>query len=69
MPRKAMDKVLVTPELLQRQKDMRSFLRNNSSIEWRELKPHGFQINIGTIPQHLAEQFLEICYQTETKTE
>lgn len=69
MPRKAMEKVPVTPELLQRQKDMRNFLRNNSSIEWRELRPSGFSINIGTIPEEVSEEFLRICYQHETKKE
>ena len=69
MPRKAMDKVPVTPERLKLQKDMRTFLKNNNMIEWKEIKPLGFSVNIGTIPQHLASQFLAICYQTETKTE
>lgn len=69
MPRKALDKVPVTPELLKLQKDMRAFLRSHPEIEWKELRPHGFQIHVGTIPQNLASQFLEICYQNETKNE
>ncbi len=69
MPRKAMDKVQITPELMQRQKDMRAFLRSQPKIEWREIKPLGYSINISTIPEDAAKEFLRICYQHETKTE
>lgn len=68
MPRKAMDKVQITPELMQRQKDMHAFLRNQPKIEWKEIKPLGFQVNVGTIPEDAAEEFLRICYQHENKT-
>ncbi len=69
MPRKAMDKVQITPELMQQQKDMRAFLRSQPKIEWKEIKPIGFQVNVGTIPEDAAEEFLRICHQHETKTE
>lgn len=67
MPRKSMDKVPVTPERIKLQKDMRTFLKTNSMIEWKELRPTGFQIHVGTIPDNLVSQFLGICYQTENK--
>jgi hypothetical protein len=69
MPRKAMDKVQITPELMKQQKDMRAFLRNQPKIEWKEIKPIGFSINISTIPEDAENEFLRICYQHKTKTE
>jgi len=30
-------------------------------IQWRELRPIGFEINIGTIPDEAVEEFLEIA--------
>lgn len=59
--RKAIEKTPYTPELKQRQVDLRKFLRQYSCIEWKELKPFGFQIDIGTIPDSAAEEFLKIA--------
>jgi len=59
--RKALPKTPYTPELKQRQVDLRKFLRRFPEIQWKELKPFGFQINIGTIPDEAVEEFLEIA--------
>lgn len=62
-----MDKVQITPELMQQQKDMRAFLRSQPKIEWKEIRPIGFSVNISTIPEEVEMEFLRICYQHETK--
>lgn len=67
MPRKAMDKVQITPELMQQQKDMRAFLRSRPEIQWKEIRPLGFQVDISTIPEEVEMEFLRICYQHENK--
>jgi len=59
--RKAIPKVPITPEIKERQINMRKFLRGVPEIQWKELRPHGFQINIGTIPDDKAEEFLKIA--------
>lgn len=59
--KRALDKTPYTPELKQRQADLRKFLRRFPDIEWKELKPFGFSINIGTIPDSAVEEFLEIA--------
>lgn len=64
-----MDKVQITPELMQQQKDMRAFLRSQPKIEWKEIRPIGFSVNISTIPEEVEMEFLRICYQHENKTE
>lgn len=64
-----MDKVQITSELMQQQKDMRAFLRGHPEITWKEIKPIGFSVDVSTIPENSAEEFLRICYQHETKTE
>lgn len=59
--RKPTPKIEYTAELKERQIALRKFLRNVPEIEWKELKPFGFQIHIGTIPDSAAEEFLEIA--------
>ena len=59
--KKALDKVPYTPELKERQVNLRKLLRSIPEIEWKELKPFGFQINIGTIPEDKVEEFLKIA--------
>jgi len=59
--RRALEKVKITPELKERQIKMRKFLRRYPDIQWKELKPIGFQINVGTIPDHAVEEFLLIA--------
>ena len=59
--RKAIPKITITPELKERQLKMRKFLRLSPEIKWRELRPIGFEIDIGTIPDSAAEEFLEIA--------
>ena len=60
MPRKALDKVPYTPELREKQINLRKFLRSVPEIKWKELKPHGFEINVATIPNDKTTEFLEI---------
>ena len=59
--RRAIEKTPYTPELKQRQVDLRKFLRSRPEIKWKELRPFGFEIDVGTIPDSAAEEFLEIA--------
>lgn len=67
MPRKALDKIEVTPEMKERQLKMRAFLRSNAAISYKELRPIGFQIDISTIPKDKAEEFLLIANSLDKK--
>jgi len=59
--RRALDKVAYTPELKERQVNLRKFLRSVPEIKWKELLPFGFEIDIGTIPDSAVEEFLKIA--------
>ena len=59
--KKPIQKLAYTPELKQRQVNLRKFLRGHPQIEWKELSPFGFQINVGTIPDEAVEEFLKIA--------
>lgn len=59
--RKAIPKIEYTPELKQRQIDLRKFLRSQPEIKWKELRPFGFEIDVGTIPDSAVEEFLKIA--------
>lgn len=59
--KRAIEKTPYTPELKQRQGDLRKFLRSVPEIKWRELRQFGFEIDIGTIPDSAAEEFLKIA--------
>lgn len=59
--RKALSKVIITPEIKERQLKLRFFLRANKAIEFKELRPIGFSVNISTIPKDKVEEFLEIA--------
>lgn len=61
MPKRPLDKLIITPELKTRQLNLRKFLRGVPEIQWKELRPIGFSINIGTIPDDKVEEFLEIA--------
>lgn len=61
MPRKALDKVPYTPELREKQINLRKFLRSVPCIQWKELKPHGYTIDVSTIPEEHVKEFLEIA--------
>lgn len=65
MPRKALPKTEYTTEEKERQLKMRAFLRGVSEIQWRELRPFGFSINVGTIPKDKVEEFLSIANSLE----
>lgn len=58
--RKALDKVIITPEMRDRQLKLRKFLKENN-VNYKELKPIGFQIDISTIPDDKSEAFLLIA--------
>lgn len=53
-------KVVITPEMKERQLKMRKFLRETQT-EHKELKPIGFSISINTIPEGRVEEFLSIA--------
>lgn len=59
--RKAIPKVKISPEMKERQLKLRSFLRENKGIEFKELRPIGFSIDIRTIPQDKVNEFLLIA--------
>lgn len=59
--KRALIKVIITPEMKERQLKLRSFLRGNKGIEFKELHPIGFSIDIRTIPQDKVNQFLSIA--------
>jgi hypothetical protein len=61
MRKKALEKVIITPEIRERQTRLRVFLRSHKEIEWKELRPHGFSIDTSTIPKDNIEEFLEIA--------
>lgn len=61
MPRKALPKVPITPELKEKQLLMRKFLRSLPNASFKELKPHGWTIDIRTIPEDREEEFLRIA--------
>jgi hypothetical protein len=58
---KPIPKIPYTPELKERQVNLRKFLRGVPEIQWKELRPFGFQINVGTIPDDKVEEFLKIA--------
>jgi len=59
--RRSIEKTPYTPELKERQVNLRKFLRRHPCIEWKELSPFGFSINVGTIPDEAVEEFLIIA--------
>jgi hypothetical protein len=61
MPRKALDKIIITEDMKERQLRLRKFLRSSPKIIWKELRPIGFQIDISTIPLDKTSEFLEIA--------
>ena len=54
-------KVKISDEMKERQLKLRSFLRGNKGIEFKELRPIGFSIDIRTIPQDKVNEFLSIA--------
>jgi hypothetical protein len=54
-------KIKVTPEMKVKQLKMRSFLRENKPIKFKELRPIGFQIDTSTIPKDKICEFLSIA--------
>lgn len=59
--KKLPSKIIITPEIKERQLKLRSFLRENKGIEFKELRPIGFSINISTIPEDKINEFLSIA--------
>lgn len=59
--RRPIEKTPYTAELKERQINLRKFLRSIPEIVWKELKPFGFAIDVGTIPDEAVEEFLEIA--------
>jgi len=59
MVRKAIEQVKRTPELLNHYKKVGIFLKSHPEIESKKLVL-GFQVNVGTIPDNLVSEWLEI---------
>ena len=60
MPRKAIEKVPLTPKLKEKQLLLRKFLREHK-VSHKELRPHGFEIDTRTVPENKIEDFLKIA--------
>ncbi len=58
--RKSIPKVENTEERKQVQKELKAFFKRNPEIVFRELRPTGFEIDMRTIPDNKADEFLEI---------
>ena len=61
MAKLKIQKVKISDEMKERQLKLRSFLRGNKGIEFKELRPIGFSIDIRTIPEDKVEEFLSIA--------
>lgn len=62
MPKRiAVTKVIITPEMKERQLKLRAFLRENKEIVFKELRPIGFSIDTRTIPNSKINEFLFIA--------
>ncbi len=61
MEKLKIQKVKISDEMKERQLKLRSFLRGNKGIEFKELRPIGFSIDIRTIPQDKVNEFLSIA--------
>lgn len=61
MAKLAIQKVKISDEMKERQLKLRSFLRGNKGLEFKELRPIGFSINVSTIPQDKVNEFLSIA--------
>jgi hypothetical protein len=61
MAKLKIQKVKISDEMKERQLKLRSFLRGNKGIEFKELRPIGFSIDIRTIPEGKVEEFLSIA--------
>ena len=59
--RRPIEKTPYTIELKERQIALRKFLRSVPEIKWKELRPFGYEIDIGTIPDEAVNEFLEIA--------
>lgn len=64
MPKKALEKIKITPEMKERQLKLRKFLRETNGVYFKELRPIGFQIDVSTIPQNKINEFLLIANST-----
>lgn len=65
MARLSAPKVVITTEMKERQLRLRKFLQMNKCIEFKELRPIGFSINVSTIPDDLVEEFLSITNENK----
>jgi hypothetical protein len=61
MAKLAIPKVKISEEMKERQLKLRSFLKTNKGIEFKELRPIGFSIDTSTIPKDKIEEFLSIA--------
>lgn len=56
----AAPKVIITDDMKKIQDELTTFLKRNTTIKAKRLYPHGYEVNVGTIPEHLVEDFLSI---------
>lgn len=58
---KPIDKIKITPELLEYYSDVRKWLRQNN-VPFKTINPVGISVDISTIPQDKVEEWIEISY-------
>ena len=56
---KKLEQVKKTPELMLFYKQVGEFLKKHPEIQSRKLSL-GYQVNIGTIPKHLVDEWIEV---------
>lgn len=58
--RKPIEKIKLTPKLILHYKQVGEFLKEHPEIQSKKLVV-GYQVNVGTIPDELVDEWLEIC--------
>jgi hypothetical protein len=59
--RRALDKVIYTPELKEHYKKLQKWMEQYPEIVFKKLHPFGLQIDTSTIPLSKTAEFLEIA--------
>lgn len=63
--RKKIEQIKLTPELVLHYKKVGEFLKAHPEIEYKKLVV-GYQVNIGTIPNELVDEWIEVSSYYKT---